>query len=167
MNQSPHDFDALLRHVLQQAKEAGLPVASGIEPHVTVNRRAKKRFGMCTHRNGRYSIELSVRLLEATEAAVCQTLAHELIHTCPGCDNHGPLFRRYAALMNRQFGYRISRTSSAEEMGLTEDTPSQRPRYLLQCRRCGKLLSRVRCSAVIAHPERYLCICGGKWKRIR
>ena len=104
-------------------------------------------------------------MLYAPEKSCCQTLAHELIHTCPGCQNHGPLFQQYAAVMNRQYGYQIQRTNTPEELGLS--TPLSTAKYLLQCRQCGRKFARERLSAAVRHPDNYHCPCGGRLQRIR
>ena len=61
------DFDLMLQAVLQQAKAAGLPVSDAIDRHVLINQRAKKRYGICICRNGRFTIELSAIMLTAPE----------------------------------------------------------------------------------------------------
>ncbi len=161
------DFDLMLQAVLQQAKAAGLPVSDAIDRHVLINQRAKKRYGICICRNGRFTIELSAIMLTAPEKSCLQTLAHEILHTCPGCQNHGTLFRRYADIMNQRYGYQIRCTNSYEEMGITPEPPASQPRYLLECRKCGRQFARIRYSTVIAHPSRYRCNCGGQLKRIQ
>ena len=163
-----NDPDALLRKVLRQAVLAGIPVSGSIERHVSINTRARSRFGMCIKKDGRFTIEISSLLLQAPEQACCQTIAHELIHTCPGCDNHGPVFRRYAEIMNSRYGYTIQRTNSYEELGLQSRAPAKKEiRYIVVCRSCGKQITRTRMSSVVSHPSRYRCTCGGKLKRIQ
>ncbi|MBQ3886515.1 MAG: SprT-like domain-containing protein [Clostridia bacterium] len=163
--QQANDFDKLLALVIRQAQTVHIPIAAQIDAHVAVNTRAKKRFGQCIFYQGRYTIELSSMMLYAPEKSCCQTLAHELIHTCPGCQNHGPLFQQYAAVMNRQYGYQIQRTNTPEELGLS--TPLSTAKYLLQCRQCGRKFARERLSAAVRHPDNYHCPCGGRLQRIR
>ena len=162
-----NDFDKLLILVKDQARAAGIPVSENIDPHVNVNTRAKTRFGQCTKKNGHYTIELSSRLLSAPERSCRQTLAHELIHTCPGCGNHGALFKKYADILNRKCGYSISRTNTAEEMGITVEKSERTVNYIIECQKCGQRITRSRYSAVIANPARYRCRCGGTLKRIK
>ena len=162
MTPPTNDFDRLLQKVQAQARQAGIPISPNIDPHIAVNTRARHRFGQCINRGGHYTIELSAQLLTAPEEACCQTIAHELIHTCPGCGNHGPLFRQYAEIMNRRCGYHISRVNTREEMGLpTEGASAPAAKYLLRCQRCGKEFPRSRRSAAVDHPSRYTCPCGG------
>ena len=167
-----NDFDSLLTVVTAQAKAVGVPVSDKIDGHIRINKRAKKRFGRCTAVNGRYVIELSEMLLEAPEKSCRQTIAHELIHTCPGCMNHGRLFKKYAGMMNRAYGYDIKRTNSCSEMGVEaplddEMRHSQEARYILLCESCGKRIGRMRMSKAVAKPFMYRCACGGGLKRIK
>ena len=101
------DFDAMLRAVLEQVCAAGIPAAARIDPQVRLNTRAKKRYGRCICKNGWYEIELSAHLVHADSSFVYTVLAHEVLHTCPGCMNHGPLWKQYAA-RTRYFSPQIS-----------------------------------------------------------
>ena len=150
--------DGLLARVIAQAKAAGIPVAEDIRPTVALNSRATGRFGCCVRKNGGFTIELSSRLLGAEERAVMQTLAHEVLHTCRGCSNHGARWKGYAARMNAAYGYDIARTDSCEKLGVPD---TARVRYLLVCTRCGAQIRRSRRSRLVDHPERYRCRCGG------
>lgn len=151
-------LDALLMQVIEQARSLSIPVSSAIAPHVEVNTRARTRFGCCRSRGGRHTIEVAAALLEAEEAAVCQVLAHEVLHTCPGCANHGSRWQRWAGIMSRQFGYHIQRTDSHEALGLEDTRPV---RYVVACRQCGTRIPRMKRSPLVDHPERYRCRCGG------
>lgn len=102
------DFDAALQHVLEQVRAAGIPASAQIDPQVRVNTRAKKRYGRCIFRDGRYEIELSARLQAADSSVVHTVLAHEVLHTCPGCMNHGARWKQYAAKMGSGTGIRFS-----------------------------------------------------------
>ena len=157
-----NEFDALLARAVEQARALGIPVSARISPRVAVNRRAVTRFGCCIRRGGEYVIELSERLLEAEERACMQTLAHEVLHTCPGCRNHGALWKEYAARMNGAYGYAISRTGTCEALGVADVRPV---RYRLVCERCGQECCRSRRSPLVDHPERYRCRCGGVLRR--
>lgn len=151
-------LDALLALVLEQARSLSVPVSGNIDSHVVVNTRARTRFGCCRTRGGRYTIEVAARLLEAEEGAICQVLAHEVLHTCPGCANHGKRWRHWAALMRSRFGYDIHRTDSHEGLGIADDRPV---RYLVVCRQCGNQIPRMKRSPLVEHPQRYRCKCGG------
>ncbi len=155
-----NNFDQLLASVRNEAENIKIPISRQISDHVLVNTRAKTRFGRCIKLNGQYTIELSSRLLEAPEKSCRQTIAHELIHTCRGCMNHGNMFKLYAEKMNQTYGYHITRTSSAEEMGV-EDS-SKEAKYIIVCKNCGKEIRRSRKSPLTDHLSRYRCMCGGE-----
>ena len=152
------DISVLLAEVLGQARELGIPVSRRIEPRVRLNSRARTRFGCCVRQGGVYTIELSRRLLEGTEEGVRQVLAHEVLHTCPGCANHGARWQSYAGRMNEAYGYHITRTDTFDALGLTDDRPV---RYLVICEGCGKRIPRMRRSPLVDMPHRYRCRCGG------
>lgn len=157
------DIDALLVRVIAQARAVKIPVSTAICPEVALNSRATGRFGCCIRRNGTFTIELSSRMLGAEEKAVMQTLAHEVLHTCYGCSNHGVRWKGYAARMNAAYGYEIARTDSCEKLGVPD---TARVRYVLVCTKCGARITRSRRSRLVDHPERYRCRCGGKLERV-
>ncbi len=155
------ELNGLLHKVITQAEQAGIPVSGRICPTVGVNRRARTRFGCCRRDGGVYCIEIAAALLGAHESAICQVLAHEVLHTCPGCANHGVRWKGWAARMNARYGYRISRTDSHAALGLEDDRPV---RFLVVCRRCGRRIPRMKRSPLVEHPERYRCACGGTFE---
>ena len=104
-------------------------------------------------------IEVAQRVAEGPAEGCRETLAHELLHTCYGCRNHGRRWKSYAEKMNRAYGYSISRSSTNEEMGVGDARPY---RYLVRCQNCGMEFKRFRASNLTRHPERYRCKCGGK-----
>lgn len=152
-------IDGLMALVLAQARAVKIPVSREIEPRVRLNRRARTRFGCCVRKNGTYTIELSAQLAEqGTEDAILQVLAHEVLHTCYGCSNHGARWKSYAQRMNAAYGYRIRRTDNYEELGIEDQRPV---RYYVVCARCGRRIPRMKRSPLVDHPERYRCACGG------
>ena len=106
-----NDCDALLREVTAQAVALGIPVSQKVEPHVVINTRAATRFGCCIFdgKTGCFRIEVARRVAEGPEMSCRETLAHELLHTCYGCQNHGARWKEYAQRMNNAYGYHIRR----------------------------------------------------------
>ncbi len=158
------ELNSLLALVIHQAQALHIPVSGRIDPTVQLNTRAKKRFGCCrgSAKLG-FVIELAAALPAAGEAVCLQTLAHEVLHTCPGCQNHGDKWKAYAALMNQAYGYSIRRTDRPEQLGV--QLPQQQPRYrwCIICTGCGRRSYRQKASAVTRQPGRYRCSgCGGK-----
>lgn len=157
----PHDLDALLRAVLEEARQIGIPLSDNIFPHVAINRRAKTRFGCCRKVGDNYLIELSHLLLYAPMASCKQVLAHEVLHTCYGCRNHGARWRAYSRRMSNAYEYDISRVDSHENLGI-EDKP--KAKYTVTCQNCGNTFERIRASKLTMHPDLFRCRCGGKLK---
>lgn len=153
------ELDALLVRVTDQARAVGIPVSRRICPQVRLNHRARTRFGCCVRREGRYTIELSAQLAgQGSREAVARVLAHEVLHTCHGCSNHGARWKSYAQRMNDAYGYAIRRTDDYGSLGLEDDRPV---RYYVVCSRCGRRIPRMKRSPLVDHPERYRCQCGG------
>ncbi|MCI9367465.1 MAG: SprT family zinc-dependent metalloprotease [Oscillospiraceae bacterium] len=153
------ELDALLVRVADQARAVNIPVSRHICPHVRLNCRARTRFGCCIRRGGTHTIELSAQLVrEGGQGAVARVLAHEVLHTCYGCANHGPRWKGYAQRMNDAYGYAIRRTDDYASLGLEDDRPV---RYYVVCQRCARRIPRMKRSPLVDHPERYRCPCGG------
>ena len=153
------ELDALLAKTIDRARAVKIPVSREICPQVQLNRRARTRFGCCIRRDGRYTIELSARLAEqGSEEAVLQVLAHEVLHTCYGCSNHGVRWKSYAQRMNDAYGYHIRRTDGYSSLGIEDDRPV---RFYVVCQSCGRRIPRMKRSPLVDHPERYRCACGG------
>ncbi len=152
-------IDALLARVIQMARAVGVPVSARIHPHVSVNSRARTRFGCCRRVGETYFIELSAVMLGAEEDKVCRVLAHEVLHTCPGCANHGARWKAYAARLNAAYGWGIVRADSFAGLGVEDGRVMK---YRVVCTACGKTMERMKRSPLVDAPERYRCRCGGR-----
>lgn len=157
------DFDAILRTVLEQVKAAGIPAADTIDEHVLLNKRAKKRYGRCIHTAEKYTIELSAFLENADPVFVYTVAAHEILHTCPGCMNHGAKWKQYAAQLKKRYGYEITRTAN---VSLLPETGAPEAKYAFKCTMCCAVIRRQKMSKLVQHLERYRCKCGGKLVRL-
>lgn len=157
-------LNALCRELAEQLAALKIPVSNKIAPEVRVNSRAKRRLGCCYAQDGGYVIEVSAGLLEDRER-LRQTLVHELLHTCPGCRNHGERWKSYARRVNEAWGMEIRRLAPAE--GPTEPLRREKVKYILQCTRCGREFPRSRMSKAVKYPGRYRCPCGGALRRVR
>jgi len=160
------DYNKLLQEVIAEAKRVNIPVSDSINPYVKINTRAKGRFGMCkknTKAFNTFNIEIASFMDQASIKDIKETLAHEVLHTCPNCLNHQLQWKSYANKMNSAYGYNINRTSSYESLGVAniaiimQDTN----KYTIICKSCNHKSYRNRVSNIIKHPERYKCKCGG------
>lgn len=135
-------LDILLQEVIQEARALKIPVSSTIEKNVIVNGRPKKRFGCCRKSRNGFEIEVSRFLLDeagCSEKIVKGVLAHEVLHTCRDCYEHGMLWKSYAGQMNKAYGYQIKRVNSFAEMGMAgreeKLAESRHIRYIIQCKK--------------------------------
>lgn len=158
------ELNALMAEMIASLTSLGIPLSKRIVPEVKVNTRAKKRLGCCILQSYVYTIEISQFVL-SDEQLLRETMAHELLHTCKSCRNHGERWKQYAAIVNKELGYNISRTVKIEggDVRLREEAN----KYLLVCTSCGTEIWRARMSKTIKSPWRYRCgKCGGKLKRM-
>lgn len=161
--------DDILKKVIEKARAKDIPVPYDICGEVRINKRPKKRFGCCRRENGRTVIEISSFILECTDDKIEQVIAHEVLHACPGCGDHGAVWKKYAAVMNEAYGYDIKRVSTFEEMGLSgreEHTPEEDIRYIIKCTACGREYPRKRFTCVMQKINAYRCQCGGRLELI-
>lgn len=160
----------ILREVIKEAQELKIPVPANINEQVYINPRPKRRFGCCNTKGGKFNIEISEFLLKADKKKVKGVIAHEVLHTCRGCRDHGAKWKEYAGKMNKVYGYNIKRTSSFEELGLeTIAAPDKEDsiKYIIRCDKCGKEYPRQRFTCVMKKINAYRCQCGGKLTLIR
>ncbi len=162
-------INKLTDKVLQELKSIGIPVSNNIEK-VVINTRTKKRLGACKKNVNScgiesFIIEISARALACKEEQICNIIAHELIHTCPGSFNHGKKWKKYGEKTEALLGYHIKRTVNLEEMGIKPDKTSEKVRYTIICKKCGQKFERKRKCPLVEHPENYRCgKCGGRLK---
>jgi len=154
------NINNLLQETISEAQKINIPIAKNINPNVAINNRAKGRFGRCKRTSGKYNIELSAFLLQAQEESVKEVLAHEVLHICPECLNHGKTWKRYAEMMNNRYGYSIARTNTCDNLGIK--SPKQK-NYIIECQGCRAKITRERKSKLIENVNNYKCgKCGGK-----
>lgn len=159
-----NDCNALLGEVMDQARALKIPFSPLVAAQVVINRRAATRFGCCRWVGGRYVIEVAERVAQGGRERCMEILAHELLHTCWGCRNHGKRWKSYAARMNAAYGYEIQRAATNEKMGVA---PVREAKYVIRCQRCGQEFERLRASRLTRRPEEYRCRCGGQLVRVK
>lgn len=153
----------MLKKGLKQVIEAGI-VPGNVNPEITINTRAARRFGLCSQkRNGSqmqydFVIELNHMLLTVDEKYAMETVVHEILHTVEGCMNHGPKWKKAAAIMNEKYGYNVKTSSSYSERGLE----APKGKYEVRCASCKNSYYKNRMCNLIKYPKRFICSCGVK-----
>ena len=163
----------LYEQVRNELESINVPISRNIK-NVVINNRARSRLGCCKIDKNilgktTYIIEISAFALEYENKRIKEILAHELIHTCQGCFNHGKIWKLYAAMANRAYGYEIKRTSAIENTGVENINRTQENwKYVLNCEKCGQIIKRKRLSSLVRYPWNYKCSkCGGSIKRVK
>ncbi len=145
--------------------EESIPISKNLAP-LQINHRAKSRFGCCKKHPGTgevFQIEISKVMESAADREIEEVLLHELLHTCPGCMNHGERWKGYANYLNEKYGYRIKTSSSYSEFGLEKPESREQIHYRIVCKSCGMEIERKRRSKLVKNVKRYRCgKCGGK-----
>lgn len=154
----------LMIHVLEcMEKLDAIGIEYGNIKEVTVNTRAKKRWGQCCTVPGGFSININVDLLDERNSVegLENTIIHELLHSCKGCMNHGEKWKSLARKVKSAYGYEIKRCNSSSDKGV-EHQREIAYKYIIQCEKCKKLIKRQRKSMIVEYPSLYRCgTCGG------
>lgn len=145
----------------------------GTITEISVNPRLTRSLARCLQApeepEGCFKIELSNQATALEDPKMLgDVIAHELIHTIPGCFNHSPNFK-FMAEYARLKGYDVQTRFSYERYGLENPNAKKTEdyKYIVECQRCHQQIRRVRMSKLIEHPEQYRCtLCGGTFKRI-
>lgn len=159
----------LTKKVTSELRGIGIPVSDNIDKTV-INKRTKRRLGACLSHissTGKksFTIEVSARALVLDEQIVKSIIAHELLHTCAGCFNHGKKWKEYGERTKSLLGYEIKRTMKVGESSMDLLREKENYRYTVVCKTCGQKFLRKRKCPLVEHPEKYRCgKCGGKLK---
>lgn len=166
------DLNAVAKECMKMLDDIGIKYGKVVE--FKVNTRAHKRWGQCKYITGGYSININKIFLDEKNDinGLKNTIIHELLHTCKGCMNHGPEWKRLASKVNNAYGINIKRCSSANEKGINKCTKPMRKiikyKYEVQCKECGHIYKRTKMSNVVQYPEQYYCgYCHGELKRVK
>lgn len=126
--------------------------------------RARKQY----HRAFKMYIRISEYTLALSEKSIMNTIIHELLHTCPGCMNHGPKWQSWGDLVRRTYGYDIKRVGG--DKGEEEHEAFQKAasvtgpkiKHQVRCKSCGTVWNKTRDCNVTMHTSQYHCHCGGR-----
>lgn len=160
------EIEFCVQELIKECRNLKIPVSRKIDSEITINKRARSRFAACRREKGIkgeiYRIEIGEMLLVTDKKVVRTILAHELLHTCRGCYNHGTKWKEYASKMNQTYGYKIKTTATYEELGLEALEREKKINYVITCQKCGKTFYRQKRSKLITNINQYRCRCGGR-----
>lgn len=155
------DLRKLYNDCVMELKRINMDISDCIVK-VEVNGRLRTVLGRCNYnyRTGNYSIEINSCLLtdEAETQAAKETIIHELIHTCPGCMNHGYEWKRRGDRVSRMLGYDVCRLQNIDTLNKWGvEVKEESWKYALVCNDCGNQYKRKRWSDALANPSRFRC----------
>lgn len=145
-----------------------LDIEYGDVEQLEINTRAKRRWGQCSYNRytGKFKISISSKLLgedEKSEKGLLNTVVHELLHTCKGCQNHGSHWKNLADKVNAEFDLGIKRCDSAKDKGVEDDYEPAPIKYQIKCPVCGHIYNRRKMCYPVKHPENCGCTHCGHW----
>lgn len=116
----------LVLNYADMLKEKGFPVGNIIDVKLSW---CRKTLGLCQMTNKNNYI---IRISKYSDVDTMEdTIFHEIIHTFPGCLNHGTAFQEYAGIINRLYNMNI---------GTYGRMPKNRTNVKLVCPCCKKML---------------------------
>lgn len=146
----------LFNECTKEVKDAGIKYGNIVS--ISINSRAKRRWGQAKKKNEGYYINISERLLQddISDTATKDTIIHEILHTCDGCMNHGDEWQKMANIINSRYPqYHISRCTSYADKGLQITTNDYK--YNVICRECGSTWNYNRAGKVIQNIHNFRC----------
>lgn len=132
-------FDTMVNEVYISLRRRNIPIRNC---PVTVSHRLTGVFGNTRYkmRDGSYHIQIAGFLVDnGSEHGIKSTIAHEYLHTCDGCLNHGALWKRYASMVSDL--YNINRANTMEQNGISKEVANtihnSGVKYAVICSNCG------------------------------
>ena len=132
-----------------------------------INSRAQSRLGLCKKLGGKYTVEISSKLLDerVDEQTLIETVLHEQLHTCYGCMKHTGKWKQLAQKVNE--AYKLNIVRAADEDCMPEEL-LPKPKYVIKCQDCGEKFYRQKLSPLVKRPGNYRCgKCGGQLTLIK
>ena len=137
--------EALIEQYIEDAKiiigRCYLPFVPPTIVKITIS-KARSYWAQIKHVNGNYyELRVSNVFNEITDEhlfhkRLMSCMIHELIHTMPKCWNHGVVFKKMAALINRYYPeFDVQTGTVGEAFGIKEDT--RVIHYVVKCVNCG------------------------------
>ena len=158
------------------------------EIKISISKRNNKRYGCCKQEEpdkkyktiskvgrrkiiryekfNKHHIEISPWVMELENNIIKNTIMHELIHCIPYCNNHGSEFKKYANIINTNYGYEISRVGNKKkdfEKSNVEFNEKDNYKYKIICKGCKQKFFRKRLDRNFT--RKYRCAkCGGRFE---
>ena len=146
-------FMSYLKRVKREVRRLGADLVP-IDSVKFVNRT--NPVGLCLYYGGAHpfcALEFADILLQLDEVSIHETIAHELLHCIRDSVGHGPIFKKYAALVNEKYGLEIDTYTS---LHIINDAMRRRIfNYVVRCAKCGNRIGYSRREEVVRKLIKY------------
>lgn len=133
------DFEKIVSEVRSELWKRNIPF---VDCEVVISKRLRKAFGNTGLKiqNGEriYKIQIADYLVRnGSEEFIKNTIAHEYLHTCPDCMNHGEQWKEYAKQVADVFT--ITTYGNYADAGISNEQMREirKPKYIAFCTECG------------------------------
>ena len=131
---------------------------------IAFNPRLTRTCGRTRRLNGTFEMDFSVNFFKkGREASIRDTIAHEVVHTVPGCFNHGSRFKEVGTCLEKH-GYHVERLCKDDEYAkFVSRKEASGMTYHVVCESCGwdgtrrKKLSKILKGIMQEDQRRYSC----------
>lgn len=98
----------LIEDCIQKCKSVDIPISENIDFFLM---KGERTYGLCI--KSPYSEDCSVKISQylVKDEEIINTIFHELLHSCKNCHGHGKQWQMYGKVIERNFGYPITRCS--------------------------------------------------------
>ncbi len=149
------EMNEMLKEAVARFKKLGYKVGKVV--NLDVSYRYSSAWAKCIRnsphyvRNKSFTITVSDRLFKANKESVRDIIHHEVIHTIPGCFNHGSMFKNAAGHCNKKFGTHITVTAPEAVVYFGHDSIQAQEyeksiaQFKQQCKEARKAARRAAC----------------------
>ncbi|MBD5424113.1 MAG: hypothetical protein HDR44_03190 [Allobaculum sp.] len=154
------EIEDFFKQVAKDCQEVGLTTR---QASFNINSRLKRTLGRCSKQviktgdQEQFFIDINSYVIQTHSVALLRdVVAHELIHTIPGCYNHGPTFQDAAKKLNGCFPdlYNVQVKTNLADYDLEAPKTNH---YEIVCKDCHHTMYRERMSKTLRHIDRYRC----------
>lgn len=165
------EINDMLERLSRTLRDIGIPISDSICPKVRLS-KAHSFFGQCIPKGAHrrfpegydFLIALSVFTLGNSYRSIENTLVHELLHTCPGCLNHGPQWKAHAEVVRKRLHLDIKRVhgdkTPSDIANLRAGRKKSPFRYMVYCPNCGASWKYRKAGRVVRYADKCTCACG-------
>lgn len=110
------DLNKMLNDIIADALNVNIPISKYLIKKIYIDKEMNNHLAECHRFFDRCEIHLFYKTLQAKPEYIKSIIAHEILHTCFLCSDHGYPWSKYSQIMNETYGYNIKVKYSWEEI---------------------------------------------------